>query len=96
VPKPKPNPETSYYEVTKILFDRSGVEKHLQRLDVVQGENRAADRAAHFDRHMTEEERQEGITHRIRATSRSVYEEWQNDVQGPPFQGCMGRCEEKK
>jgi hypothetical protein len=50
--------------------------KTSQRLDVVQGEDRAADRAAHFDRHMTEEARQEGITHRIRVTSRSVYEEW--------------------
>ena len=72
----KPNPETSYYEVIKIVFDKSGVENHLRCLDVVQGENRAADRAAHFDRHMTEEERQVGITHRIRATSLSVYEEW--------------------
>jgi hypothetical protein len=56
---PRPNLETSYYEVVKIVFERSGVEKDLQRLDVVQGEDRAADRAAHFDRHMTEEARQE-------------------------------------
>jgi len=73
---PARNPETSYCEIQKAVFDGSGVAKIREIVDVVQGADRAADAVDRFERHMTQEDRQAGIIYRWSYTSRGAWQSW--------------------
>lgn len=52
------------------------MEKTFDIVDVVQGEDRAANAVERFERHMTEEEKQAGISFYWAYASRSTWQSW--------------------
>jgi len=88
---PARNPKTSYCEIRKVMRGSRGVDKILEIVDVVQGADHAADAVDRFERHMTEEEKQAGITYYWAYISRSTGQSWRHQHPARPRVAKSGR-----
>ena len=73
---PKRNPETSYCEIRRVQRDRSGAAKTIKIVAVVRSVARAEAAVDRFERELTKEEKEAGISHYWAYTSRQVGRGW--------------------